>query len=437
MDAKVWEIITAGDEEEWHAFPDGFNTLCSPDLLSQGAERFTVDAVFASETGAEMCPSCYSESRKSTTKTETKGKTMAAKSSAKNDSATAEVKYDVNTDEGKAALETIAANTERVASLRAEGNTDGAEALSVETDTMITALAGKNSIKAKKDARDALRKANEVEAPKSAEVAIPSDYREIEGVSALVDEGAKKIREGIAVGLKMVDLARSVGEIQLAQRLRITDPKTGLPDLNAVTRPAKDASKDTYGIVAAELAPDDVESQAMHASIMKATQNRRSDVLVKFLRDLETVQTPEEIRSVFPTIQVADEKGAEESYTEAVYALYAEKGIELPRKGRTELAAEAAREKAAKAKLALEAAKSEDDSEGGEGDSGEGAGDAEPEEITDPVEYAGAYVAKLKRANKGARPGIFAELDSETAEKVKADLEAQMRVLKDILAELV
>jgi hypothetical protein len=361
---------------------------------------------------------------------------MAAKSTA-TDTATAEVKYDVTKPEGKAALETIAANTERVASLRAEGNTDGAEALSVETDTMITALAGKNSIKAKKDARDALRKANEVEAPKSAEVAIPSDYREIEGVSALVDEGAKKIREGIAVGLKMVDLARSVGEIQLAQRLRITDPKTGLPDLNAVTRPAKDASKDTYGIVAAELAPDDVESQAMHASIMKATQNRRSDVLVKFLRDLETVQTPEEIRSVFPTIQVADEKGAEESYTEAVYALYAEKGIELPRKGRTELAAEKAREKAARAARALEAGPSEGDSEGeGEG-SGEGAGDAEPEEITDPVEYAGAYVAKLKRANKGARPGIFAELDSETAEKVKADLEAQMRVLKDILAELV
>jgi hypothetical protein len=436
MDAKVWEIITAGDEEEWHAFPDGFNTLCSPDLLSQGAERFTVDAVFASESGAEMCPSCYSESRKSTTKTKPKGKTMAAKSTA-TDTATAEVKYDVTKPEGKAALETIAANTERVASLRAEGNTDGAEALSVETDTMITALAGKNSIKAKKDARDALRKANEVEAPKSAEVAIPSDYREIEGVSALVDEGAKKIREGIAVGLKMVDLARSVGEIQLAQRLRITDPKTGLPDLNAVTRPAKDASKDTYGIVAAELAPDDVESQAMHASIMKATQNRRSDVLVKFLRDLETVQTPEEIRSVFPTIQVADEKGAEESYTEAVYALYAEKGIELPRKGRTELAAEKAREKAARAARALEAGPSEGDSEGeGEG-SGEGAGDAEPEEITDPVEYAGAYVAKLKRANKGARPGIFAELDSETAEKVKADLEAQMRVLKDILAELV
>jgi hypothetical protein len=249
-----------------------------------------------------------------------------------------------------------------------------------------------------------------------------------------VDEGAKKIREGIKVGLKMVDLARSVGEIQLAQRLKIIDPKTGLPDLNAETKPAKDSSKDTYGIVLSEIAADDVDAKAMHASIQKATQNRRSDVLVKFLRDLETVQTPDEIRSLFPTIQLADEKGAEESYTEAVYALYAEKGVTLPRKGRTELAAEAAREKAAKAKAALEAADkpSEGDSEGGEG-AGEGAAEAAP---VDPIEYATAYITKLTKANKGLKVDVFGKLDDEDKSKTLDALNAQLGTIKALIAEL-
>jgi hypothetical protein len=434
MDAKVWEIITAGDEEEWHAFPDGFNTLCSPDLLSQGAERFTVDEVFASESGAEMCPTCYSVPRKSTTKTKPKGKTMAAKSTA-TDTATAEVKYDVTKPEGKAALETIAANAERILSLRAEENEEAVKALFAETDEMIKRLSGKGVAASRATAKKLVSDALEAEIVKpSTEIVLPTDYREIEGVSALVDEGAKKIREGIKVGLKMVDLARSVGEIQLAQRLRIVDPKTGLPDLNAETKPAKDASKDTYAVVLSEIADDDVDAKAMHASIQKATQNRRSDVLVKFLRDLETVQTPEEIRSVFPTIQVADEKGAEESYTEAVYALYAEKGITLPRKGRTELAAEAAREKAAKAKLALEAAKSEDDSEGGEGEgSGEGAGEAAP---VDPKEYAAAYITKLTKANRGVKADVFGKLDDEDKSATLDALNIQLVTIKALIAEL-
>jgi hypothetical protein len=415
MSEAIWERVSGSEvpvsaRGVLHAFPDGLAALCNPEIRSEGAQPI------AAIRGGGTCDTCYT---RASTATNAKGTTVVSK-------------FDITSDEGKAALETIAANTERIGSLRAEGNTDAAEELSTETDALITSLSGKGSIKAKKERRDALRAANAVEPPKSAEIVVPADYKDIPDVLSLVEQGREKIREGIAIGLKMADTARVVGEIQLAQRLKIIDPKTGLPDLHADTKTAKDASKATYEPVLAEFGDDETDKIAAYNSLVKGVQNRRSDVLVKFLRDLDSVQTPDEIRSVFPTISVADSKGADESYTEAVYALYESKGITLPRKGRAEIMADERR-----AKKALEAARKAQAESGDGGEDGEGATAEQPEEIANPVEYATAYVAKLKRVNKGAQPGIFAELDKETAEKIKATLEEQMRVMKDILAELV
>jgi hypothetical protein len=431
MDAKVWELVTNDGPEMFHAFPDGLYAVCDADVLSQGAPRLTIDEVDVTQRDAGSCVRCYSVVCKTTTKTKPKGKTMAAKSTA-TDTATAEVKYDVTKPEGQAAIDTITANAERVGSLRAEGKDMSADELAAETAEMIKRLSGKGVAAVRATANKALADAQKVPlGTPSAEVAIPTDYREIAGVAELVAAGAEKIREGVAIGLKMADVAKAVGEIQLSQRLRIIDPKTGLPDLNADTDPAKKASKATYEAAREGIAADEVEKIAAHNSLVKGVQNRRSDVLVSFLRALDNTDA-DNVAEMFPALEIKEG----ESVTEAVYALYAEKGVELPRKGRTELAAEAAREKARKAKLALEAAEKsgEGDSEGGEGEgNGEGAGEAAQ---VDPVEYAGAYIAKLAKANKGVKADVFGQLDDEAKSKVLDDLNIQLVTIKALIAEL-
>jgi hypothetical protein len=341
-------------------------------------------------------------------------------------------KNDVTTEDGTKVIEQIDANVERVRSLAEAENAEGAKALHDETEALISTLTGKGSIAVKKDKRAALAAASVVE-PKREETPAPAanvpatletvDYHAIPGMDDLIKAGANKVKEGVSLGLKMTDVATEVARVQLEMRQHMRN-KAGLPDLLAESKYTKNAAKEIYDTAAKGLEADDVLAKSAHASLKKGAQNRMSDVLVEFLRTLD--EQPEFAREFFPA---AIEKHADKKPTEAVYAFYEENGTTLPRKGRTELAREAAREKAKE----LEAAKADKDN--GEGE-GEGEGNGNGAEIV-PVEYVSAYIAKLTKANKGMKAEFFGKLTEDEKKSALDDLNAQLVIMKSLVAELI
>jgi hypothetical protein len=182
----------------------------------------------------------------------------------------------------------------------------------------------------------------------SADVDLKS-WHDVEGVDALVDECVAQARKAVAQGLKTADMARSIAETLLEARLKMPN-KHGLPDIVADTKFTKNIAHDMFVKAREGVTEEDVDRWATHQSLAKAVRNRLSDVLVARLRSLD--DNPD----AFPAdaMAKAQERFPDLSWTEAVYALYAEVGIKLPRKGRTELAREDARRKAKE----LEAARS-------------------------------------------------------------------------------
>jgi hypothetical protein len=174
-------------------------------------------------------------------------------------------------------------------------------------------------------------------------------YHDVEGVDALVDQGVSQARKAVDQGLKTADMARTIADTLLEARLKMPN-KHGLPDIVADTKFTKNIAHDMFVKAREGVTEEDVDRWATHQSLAKAVRNRMSDVLVARLRSLD--EKPEN----FPLTAVAkaQKKFPGMSPTEAVYALYAEAGIDLPRKGRTELAREDARRKAKE----LEAARS-------------------------------------------------------------------------------
>ncbi|MFE4718241.1 hypothetical protein ACFRLW_17735 [Streptomyces sp. NPDC056728] len=207
----------------------------------------------------------------------------------------------------------------------------------------------------------------------SADVALTS-YHEVEGVDALVAEGVKSVKRAVNEGLKTADMARTIAETLLEARLKMPN-KFGLPDVIADTKFTKNIAHDMF--VKAREGVDqveDLERWATHESLAKAVRNRLSDVVVARLRSLD--ENPD----AFPAeaMAKAQERFPKLSWTEAVYALYEEVGVKLPRKGRTELAREEARRKAKE----LEAAR---------------AGEATADDVTDVAAELEA-VEKLERS---------------------------------------
>lgn len=176
--------------------------------------------------------------------------------------------------------------------------------------------------------------------PASVELA---SYHEVEGVDDLVQEGISKVLTAVDEGLEAASKARTIAETLLEARLKMTN-KHGLADITAESKYTKNIAHDMF--VKAREGVDEVEDMdrwATHKSLARAVRNRISDVVVERLRSLD--QDP----SGFPqeTLDRAQAEFPKLSWTEAIYALYAKHGIDLPRKGRTELAREAARARAA------------------------------------------------------------------------------------------
>lgn len=224
---------------------------------------------------------------------------------------------------------------DQVAKLMGEGSTKKAEAHAKKATEAIQACRPQD----REALNGALVEALATPGP-SAEVELRS-YHDVEGVDALVDEGVKAVKDAVDAGMQAADMARSIAETLLEARLKMTS-KFGLADITAHSKFTKNIAHDAFVKAREGVTEEDVERWATHQSLAKAVRNRMSDVVVDRLKSLDG--NPD----AFPaeTMKKAQAEYPDLSPTEAVYALYASVGIDLPRKGRTELAREDARRRA-------------------------------------------------------------------------------------------
>lgn len=241
---------------------------------------------------------------------------------------------------------------DRVRALRLAGDVEAAEALRADAVAAVKACAPRD----KKAMSEALEAAY-AEAPPSKDVAV-SSYHDVAGVDDVVNQGVAQVRAAVNEGLKAADMARSIAETLLTARLKMTN-KHGLPDVTAASKYTKNIAHDMLTLAAADVAEDDVDRLRAHQSLAKAVRNRMSDVVVAYLRSLD--EAPEK----FPAMELAKAQSPGQRPMEAVYALYASVGIELPRKGRTELAREDARRRAELVRAAVRGELPEEDEPSG------------------------------------------------------------------------
>lgn len=229
----------------------------------------------------------------------------------------------------------------RVWALRQAGDTEAADALRTHAEAAVKACAPKD----RKAMSAALEDAYLV-TPPSGELAI-SSYHDVAGVDDVVQEGVGRIRSAVDEGLKTADMARSIAETLLTARLKMTN-QAGLPDIIASRKFTKNIARDMFLVAREGVSQEDVHRWATHESLAKAVRNRMSDVVVAYLRSLD--EEPEK----FPAMELAQARFPDLSPTEAVYALYDAEGFALPRKGRTELAREDARQRRALMQAAID-----------------------------------------------------------------------------------
>lgn len=164
-------------------------------------------------------------------------------------------------------------------------------------------------------------------------------------VAALIEEASGYVKEAVSLGVQAQSYAEHIAGLQLAMR-KATPHKAGIPDLIAFHKYTRDQAGLIYVKAAEAIAPEDVDKEDILKSLKRAVRNKNTDVLVGYLFGLDADKEAglEDVRRYYPAAATAYLKAKEEetedepaSLTDAVYALYAGKGIELPRKGRTEL----------------------------------------------------------------------------------------------------
>ncbi|MER5629598.1 hypothetical protein [Streptomyces nitrosporeus] len=288
-------------------------------------------------------------------------------------------KYEMTANE--ATKEAVNANVERIRSMVANGGDEGAIAEIVEeTEGLLKEIKGKGSVALRNELRDALKVALQPQLPadepagdepqgdaetegatgadvatKDAGDADDEDDDDDEGdgeplvipadVAALISEASAHVSAAVNLGVEAQKIAEKVSELQLTMRKK-TPHKSGLPDLIAIQKYTRNHAGLIYKDVAGQITDEDVDKTDILKSLKRAVRNKNSDTLVGYLRGLDADKDAglKEVQTYYPEAAAAylkaKEKETEESpasLTEAVYTLYASKGIELPRKGRTEL----------------------------------------------------------------------------------------------------
>jgi hypothetical protein len=218
---------------------------------------------------------------------------------------------------------------------------EGAATLAAE----LKAEAESNILQLPTNKRTALRKAKDEafkaatakpEPAPAAEVAtISDDPMKWAHVPELIAVGVEKMREGTEAGMKLTSAGEVVANVLLTIRQNMVDPETGLPDIPWRMKATRNAASKVYDDALKGVSEDDVERRAAHASLIKATQNKASDVLVDWLRGY-TRDDLELLREIFPDAAAAVEADEKLSPEAAIRKLYADHGVELPLRGRTE-----------------------------------------------------------------------------------------------------
>jgi hypothetical protein len=222
-----------------------------------------------------------------------------------------------------------------------EGATTLAAELKAEAETKIRELPTAKRTALRKAARDAhaaatVSPATHPEPAPAAEVAtISDDPMKWAHVPELIAVGVEKMREGTEAGMKLTSAGEVVANVLLTIRQNMVDPETGLPDIPWRMKATRNAASKVYDDALKGVSEDDVERRAAHASLIKATQNKASDVLVDWLRGY-TRDDLELLREIFPDAAAAVEADEKLSPEAAIRKLYADHGVELPLRGRTE-----------------------------------------------------------------------------------------------------
>ncbi|MCI3271035.1 hypothetical protein [Streptomyces cylindrosporus] len=224
---------------------------------------------------------------------------------------------------------------ERVSILRREGFTEDAEALREEAEAAVAACAPRD----RKALGEELEAAFELEPAAPTKELVIRSWRDVDDVEGIVNAGVRQVRKAVDAGLKTADMARQIAVTLLDARLKMPNDDTHLPDIIAQRKYTKDIARDLFKEARKGVTEEDVHRWDTHESLAKAVRNRMSDVMVDFLRGLE--EDPDKAKAVFPMLEFPEGVSA----TEVVYDAYASQGVNLPRKGRTELAREDAARK--------------------------------------------------------------------------------------------
>jgi hypothetical protein len=287
--------------------------------------------------------------------------------------------------------------------------------LRAKADALIRTLPRSKHTALRKTVADAVKVATtkpEPAAAPSTELATSDDPMTWDGVPALIAHGVKEMRKGVDAGLQLTSAGEQVANVLLTIRQTMIDPETGLPDLVWRMKATRNAAGRVYDDVLKEISEDDVDRRASHASLIKATHNKASDVLVSWLRGY-TRNDLELLREIFPDAADAVEADENLSPEAAIRNLYASKGVELPLRGRTEQMRITRRvEKVQKFAKELEAAQ-------------DAGNKAKEEELTGAINDLKAELPEdaLAALSKTDAEKTDAERTTEAVAKVRKDLE--------------
>jgi hypothetical protein len=330
-------------------------------------------------------------------------------------------KLDVNTEEGRAALDQIQANIERARVLATEGNDEALKALNEETESVISALSGKGSIRHKKEWRDAWTAAVEegkaampaAEVKKVTEgVVMGPSWENIPGVPELVNAAAEKLAEGVKLNLKGAKVAEEVAGIVFEAWCRVEN-SAGRPDILGDTDEAKKITKATLAI-AGKGFKDTYDNKKALQSLTRSVQYYRSDVRAKWLRSLDG---DDEIATGRRALmgKVLKDKPEDGKASDWVAKAYGTSTV-----GEGEAKAAAYRQK-----KELEAS----------GGTPEPSADAtEDEEIKDPDEYLTKTVDRMLRDINRTKTDVVGKASKETRAAQRKRLEKALEGLRQMIA---
>lgn len=245
------------------------------------AKLHPIIAKLTSKKGSDMAQPSEEPARMTELHTRGESETMTAKKTA------APAKPDVNKDAGKAVVEQIDANVERLRHLANLHKESAAKELAQETEELISSLSGKGVAAIKATKRAEVREASTVPEPK-AEIATREtrDYKAIEGAQELINMGAEKFAEGVRLDQALSNTGREIAAILLDMWRRMTT-KDGLPDLKCRSQGARDAASAMYTTAGSKLEGTPEQVQESVKKLQRSVQHQMNKLRVDYVRSLD------------------------------------------------------------------------------------------------------------------------------------------------------